>query len=122
MELRVPDSMLECALPASELAAAAPQLAAPPARPMPPLPPPAKRLRAEPVPGLRDVDAFTGAQDAPRASTALCSECGRHAGRGGLLTCMGCDAAFHRKCADWDDRPAHGDAVCLCPPCWDAQH
>jgi len=34
------------------------------------------------------------------------------------MRCMGCDAAFHRKCAD---RDLHLTDVCLCPACWDAQ-
>jgi hypothetical protein len=59
---------------------------------------------------------------AHKASAAVCSECGRHAGRGGLLRCMGCDAAFHRKCADaTHERSRDAAEVCLCPSCWDAQ-
>jgi hypothetical protein len=74
-------------------------------------------------PRLEPAAAASAGDGAPRTTdleskSLRCSECGRHAGRGGLLRCMGCDAPFHRKCADRDLRRTD---VCLCPTCWDAQ-
>ena len=74
-------------------------------------------------PRLEPLAAASAGDDAPRAAdpeskSLRCSECGRHAGRGGFMRCMACDTAFHRKCADRDLRRTD---VCLCPPCWDAQ-
>ena len=104
--LRIADRAFEQALaacgdvmpPAGELSSSLPK-------------PAAKRHRGDGSPDAAD-----------KASTAVCGECGRHAGRGGLLRCMGCDAAFHRKCADAaHERSRDAAEVCLCPTCWDAQ-
>jgi hypothetical protein len=116
LQLRIADVQLEGALVACGLSP--PFLA-----PEEPADGPAKRARADDrfgAGGAGSADASAG--DRYKPPTAMCSECGRHAGRGGLLRCMGCDAAFHRKCADADAKRARNTAeVCLCPSCWDAQ-
>lgn len=103
LELQVDDAVLEHALRACGHTVPAPREAPePPSESL-------KRARGDHADGSR----------APGSAMARCSECGRHGGRGGLVRCMGCDASFHRKCADLHGRAAA--EVCLCPDCWDAQ-